>query len=300
MIKTYEVDVPARKKILYDISDLICSSDMRKLVQEAEPELDPEDVEQLILYSNKSLEEKIVVLRSLAEVARKVTPKVTYDREASQMADLLELCLKQIYSPEERVLYIWRKAGSEDFSYHDSFQELLETWGDCDIDGSDENDCEENIVSRNERLSCDHVTQLSVGDKETREILSFTMQTIGGRYVIRAVNPNRHWLRKQGVSIETVIRFGAGIDLNILGIKLPECTRWKYQTPSMRTPVYGTLSQKRRQDHWVFTTCEGIREETFDSLDTDYSGDMFSVLDWMELAPAEELVTDSEEELPFV
>ena len=28
MIRTYEMDVPARKKILYDISDLIRSGDM--------------------------------------------------------------------------------------------------------------------------------------------------------------------------------------------------------------------------------------------------------------------------------
>ena len=85
MIRTYEMDVPARKKILYDISDLIRSGDMRRLVREAGPELDPEDVEQLILYSNKSLEDKITELRSLADVVREVSPELEYDQEALRM-----------------------------------------------------------------------------------------------------------------------------------------------------------------------------------------------------------------------
>ena len=130
MIRTYEMDVPARKKILYDISDLIRSGDMRRLVREAGPELDPEDVEQLILYSNKSLEDKITELRSLADVVREVSPELEYDQEASRLADMLELCLKQIYSPEERVLYVWRRAGTEDLCFYDSFRELMELWGD--------------------------------------------------------------------------------------------------------------------------------------------------------------------------
>ena len=302
MIRTYEMDVPARKKILYDISDLIRSGDMRRLVREAGPELDPEDVEQLILYSNKSLEDKITELRSLADVVREVSPELEYGQEASRLADMLELCLKQIYSPEERVLYVWRRAGTEDLCFYDSFRELMELWGDYDMDESDEDDFVGDHVPQNDRLSCDHVTQLAVGKSKSREILSFTMQRIRGRYVVRAVDPKNSWLSGQGVSDKTILRFGDEMDILALGIKLPENALWKFQTPSMKDPVYGVLCQKRRQNRWVFKTDDKMGNEFFDSLDTDYSGDKFSVLDWMELVPEEDLDTgkDMETELPFV
>ena len=300
MIRTYEMDVPARKKILYDISDLIRSNDMRKLVQESRPELDPEDVEQLILYSNKSLEDKITELRSLADAVRKVSPELEYDQEASKMADMLELCLKQIYSPEERVLYVWRTAGMEDLCFYDSFPELMEFWGDYEMEETDENDCEGDHAFHRERFSCDHVTQLEVGKSKSREILSFTMQRIRGRYVIRAVAPDNRWLREQGVSDKTIFRFGDEMDILTLGIKLPENARWKFQTPSMKNPVYGVLCKERRWDHWEFRPYNGTGRERFDSLGTDYSGDMFSVLDWMGLISKEELDKDKEEDLPFV
>ena len=295
MIGTYEVEIPRRIQVTYDISELIRSADMRKLVQQARPLLSPADVEQVILYSNLSLERKVEELNALADLVRNVASDDDFPEKILQMADMLKRCLFQIYKPEERALYILRDAGQDDIYCYDSFSELEEIW--CDLDG--EEDSSEEETETHTEFSCYHVTQLKIGKDKTSTVLDFTIQQIRGRYVVRAVQPSGEWFQENGVTRETISRFTSGLDLDVLALDFPENERWKYQTPSMKHPAYGVLRRDRTEGYWPFRSENNMDSEIFDNLDTDYSGDMFSVLDWLERAPEEKMDSEKTMELPF-
>ncbi len=133
--------------------------------------------------------------------------------------------------------------------------------------------------------------------------MEFTLQWIEGKYEVRAVQPSYQWLKKKGISEQTIHRYWRGLDLSALGLRFPENEQWALRTPSMERKTCGDF-ENAEDIHTVFFYAqdeeEGVAGYAFDSLDVDHSGDMYSILDWLEKAPEEsEFDYDIPEGLPF-
>lgn len=275
----FVVDTPEGRKKTYDVSGLIRSEDMKKLMKEARPVLTLDDVEQIILYSDYPVDRKMRNLRTLSLLCDIPDQAWFFYR----MADMLDVCMQQIYFPKERVLYIWQRAGEDHHLYFDSLDDLM-------------HEC----MYHPRILTSDHVTQLYVGREKSICRLTWTMQWINRQYVVRAIQPNVEWLREKKISELLIRRYWAGLDLSTLGIHFPEGERWKYQTPSMKEPAYGEF--RNSPDGQKLTFCRlnmGFPDYEFDGLDADHSGDMYSILDWFEKAPEEDGKCSDMDSMPF-
>ncbi len=289
-----EADMPFGKQMVFDVSGYVRSADMRNLMKDGLPITDPDDVEQIILYSNLPVSEKAQELRKLAMYTRQFEESQVYQG----MAEMLEMCLKQIFIPKEKVLYIWQRAGEERYLYYDSFEDLMMQWN-----GHRDNKKDENGEYKEILPSCDHVTQLYIGGDKTVCRMRFTLQWIRGKYVIRAVQPSVDWLRDMNTPEEVIRDYWTGMDLSVLGLTFPMGEQWKLRTPSMLRMTCGEIEQSE-DGKTIFLYAENEQEGTcgyeFESLAVDYGGDMYSILDWLEKAPEyTDIDYEEAEKLPF-
>lgn len=277
-----EVNMPFGKQWAYDVSGYVRSEDMRNMLKAGLPITDPDHVEQIILYSNLPMSKKAQELRKLAMYTRHLENSLEYQN----MAEMLEMCLQQIFMPKERVLFIWQRTGEDRYLYYDSFEALMMEWNVHREREMDEDGCYKEILP-----SCDHVSQLFIGGDETVCRMGFTLQWIDGKYEIRAVQPNYRWLKEKGISEQVIHRYWCGLDLSSLGLKFPEGEHWKLRTPAMERKACGDFENSddgKTVFFYAYDEKEGLTGYAFESLDVDYCGDMYSILDWLEREPEEE------------
>lgn len=165
---------------------------------------------QVILRSHVSLQKKRQWLECLLQQVN-----VDDKQQISNMIELIDTCLYQIYQTEENVIYIAehrctsidrRKSGEGDIKYilsdgtrisfHDEMEKMTEYLSEVYPLESDEN---------NEGIYIYQV--IKTPHKKHRIKLEFSMTWIEGKLEIFQIFPDKEWLERKGIPEETVDDF---------------------------------------------------------------------------------------------
>lgn len=252
---------------------------------------------QIILHSYASMQKKREWLVCLSQ-------QVAEDKkqQISNMIELIDTCLYQIYQTEENVLYIAerrftpmdrRKWGDEDIkcsspdgaelTFHDEMVKMTEYLSRTYVLEPDEN---------NEELYIYQI--IKAPHKKHRIKLEFSMTWMEGKLEIFQIFPDKEWLERKGIPEETIDDFE---DAGIMHKELPfkQGDRLKIKTPLMPEYIHGTLTWAEYDGcgcWYYFFTPDGkemdidAEKYTEDMIDLSYHEiDLtmgYTVFDWVE------------------
>lgn len=199
---------------------------------------------QIILHSYASMQKKRDWLSCLLE-------QVCNDemQQVSNMIELIDTCLYQIYHTEENVIYIAelrytpmdrKEWGDEDIrcyspdgaelTFYDEMVKMIEYLSDTYALSPGENNHEIYIYQL-----------IKTPHKKHRIKIEFSMTWIEGKLEIFQMYPDKEWLERKGISEETIDDFeDAGMGYKELPFQ--EGDRLKIKTPLMTEYIHGTLT----------------------------------------------------------
>lgn len=199
---------------------------------------------QVILHSYASIQQKRERLRCLLN-------QVDEDekQQVSNMMELIDTCLYQIYHTEENVVYIaefrctpmdrkkWddedikcSSPDSAELTFHDEMIKMTEYLSDTYALKTDENNHEIYIYQL-----------IKTPHKKHRIKMEFSMTWMDGKLEIFQMYPDKEWLERKGIPEETIDDFeDDGMGYRELPFKNGD--RLKIKTPLMTEYVQGTLT----------------------------------------------------------
>lgn len=199
---------------------------------------------QIILHSYASIQKKREWLECLLE-------QVAEDekQQVSNMMELIDTCLYQIYQTEENVLYV------AEFRYTPMDRRK---WGDEDIrcsspDGAeltfhDEMEKMTEYLSRTYALKQDesnhelYIYQIVKSPHKKHRIkLEFSMTWVEGKLEIFQIFPDKEWLERRGIPEEIIDDF-EDVGMGYKELPFKQGDRLKIKTPLMQDYIHGTLT----------------------------------------------------------
>lgn len=252
---------------------------------------------QVILHSYSSMQKKRDWLSCLS-----VRVSDDEKQQVSNMIELIDTCLYQIYQTEENVIYIAelrhtpidrKNWGDEDIvipttdgadlSFHDEMVKMIEYLSETYALKPDDNNHELYIYQ-----------VIKTPNKKHRIKLEFSMTWMDGKLEIFQIFPDKEWLERKGIPEETIDDFkDDGMCYKELPFKIGD--RLKIKTPLMSEHIHGTLTHAEYDGcgcWYYFFTPDG---KEMDIEAEKYSEDMiflnyheidltsgYAVFDWVE------------------
>lgn len=222
---------------------------------------------QVILHSYASIQKKREWLSDLLQ-------QVDEDdkQQVSDMMELIDTCLYQIYRTEEKVIYVAERRftpmenrvdedirclspDGADLTFHDEMGKMTEYLSETYALKLGEN---------NHQIYIYQI--LKVPYKKRRIKLEFSMTWLDGRLEIFQIFPDKEWLERKGIPEETIDDF-ADVGMGYKELPYKKGDRLKIKIPLMTEYIHGTLTHAEYDGYgcWYYFFTPDGKEMDIDS-----------------------------------
>ena len=178
-----------------------------------------EEQMQLILHSYQSAQGKRENLYKLS-LGAMGTDLV----KVEEMILLFDICIKQIFKPEGRVLYV-----SERNRFYDDMGQLLQ-------------EIERDFRPEGSLNQEEYVYQITFNEEGTHQVaMEYEMTWLDGKLQVIRFFPNTEWLRKKGVAQNTIDVFEDSFGVCHKQLPFENGCRIRMKTPIMEAALHGEM-----------------------------------------------------------